>query len=47
MEIDLRVTGMGFEKWKCNIENKSTLGLYQGKEKPWKNYFMMVVKQES
>ena len=25
-EIDSRVTGMGLEKWKHNIENKSTLG---------------------
>ena len=25
---------MGLEKWKRNIENKSTLGWYKGKEKP-------------
>ena len=30
---------MGLEKWKRNIENKSTLGLYQRKEKPRKELF--------
>ena len=38
-EIDSRVTGMGLEKWKHNIENKSTLALYHGKEKPRKELF--------
>ena len=38
-EIDSRVTGMGLEKWTHNIENKSTLGLYEGKEKPRKKLF--------
>ena len=45
-ELDSRVTGMGLEKWKRNIENKSTIGLHQGKEKPRKELFYDGNKRE-